>query len=77
MTIEFTEYMSKTVTIVKDGKETTEKLWLQDTYVKRWLTGLSEGTRDDYPDLFEDWLTFLNMTPTEIINQKNARFNKH
>ena len=43
---------------------------LNDTYVKRWLTGLSEGTKDTYPDLLTDWLTFIGLTPKEQIKKR-------
>ena len=43
---------------------------LNDTYIKRWLSGLSKGTKKTYPKLLEDWLTFIGMTPTEQINKR-------
>lgn len=43
---------------------------LNDTYVKRWLTGLSEKTKETYPTTIEDWFTFLGMTPTEAIKKR-------
>ena len=43
---------------------------LNDTYVKRWLNGLSAKTKKNYPNEFGDWLTFINLSPTEQINKR-------
>jgi integrase len=43
---------------------------LNDTYVKRWLTGLAPKTKENYPPMLEDWLTFIGMTPTEQIQKR-------
>ena len=43
---------------------------LNDIYVKRWLSGLSKGTKKTYPKLLVDWLTFINLSPTEQINKR-------
>jgi hypothetical protein len=43
---------------------------LNDTYIKRWLSGLSKGTKKTYPKLLVDWLTFIKLTPTEQINKR-------
>ena len=41
-----------------------------DTYIKRWLTGLAKKTKHGYPSLFQDWLTFIGLSPTEQINKR-------
>lgn len=41
-----------------------------DTYVKRWLTGLAKKTKHGYPSLLEDWMTFIGLSPTEQINKR-------
>jgi integrase len=43
---------------------------LNDIYVKRWLTGLDEGTKEGYLGLIKDWYTFIAMSPTEQINKR-------
>lgn len=43
---------------------------LNDTYVKRWLTGLAKKTKHGYPSLLQDWLTFINLSPTDQINKR-------
>lgn len=43
---------------------------LNDTYVIRWLTGLSPKTKENYPLLIGDWLTFIGMNPTEQIQKR-------
>jgi hypothetical protein len=41
-----------------------------DPYIKRWLTGLSPKTKENYPNFFQDFLTFVNLSPTEIISKR-------
>jgi integrase len=41
-----------------------------DPYIKRWLTGLSPKTKENYPNFFEDFTTFVGMSPTEIIKKR-------
>lgn len=36
----------------------------------RWLTGLSPKTKDNYIKEIPEYLTFVNMTPTEIISKR-------
>lgn len=43
---------------------------LNDTYIKRWLTGLAPKTKEGYLGLIKDWWTFINLSPTEIINKR-------
>ena len=44
---------------------------LNDMYVQKWLTGLSDKTKAEYPKLIGDWFNFLGMTPSEIINKRS------
>ena len=46
------------------------KEWLSDPYVKRWMTGLKGKTPQNYKDRFPQWLTFIGMTPTEMIRKR-------
>jgi hypothetical protein len=41
-----------------------------DPYIKRWLTGLAPKTKENYPDFLEDFLTFVGLSPTEIIKKR-------
>jgi integrase len=41
-----------------------------DPYIKRWLTGLSPKTKENYPNFFQDFLTFVKLSPTEIISKR-------
>jgi integrase len=43
---------------------------INDMYVQKWLTGLSDKTKLEYPKLIGDWFNFLGMTPTEIVNKR-------
>jgi integrase len=43
---------------------------LKDEYVKEWLTGLSDRTKENYLRYLPDWNQFLGMTPTEQINKR-------
>lgn len=44
--------------------------WKNDRYVKRWLRGLSERTKENYKGLFPHFLDFIKMTPTEIVTKR-------
>ena len=44
--------------------------WQKDSYVERWLTGLKKRTKENYKERFPQWLTFIGMTPTEMINRR-------
>ena len=46
------------------------KAFEKDPYIKRWLTGLSESTKPNYIKGIEEYLTFVNLTPTEIISKR-------
>ena len=48
----------------------TNRDFEKDEYVVRWLTGLSEKTKEEYPKQFVDWLTFIGLTPTEQIQKR-------
>lgn len=42
----------------------------QDTYFQQWLIGLSPRTKQNYSNEFPNWLTFIDMTPTEQIKKR-------
>lgn len=42
----------------------------QDEYVKQWLMGLSERTKNNYLFQFRLWVNFVNLTPTEQIKKR-------
>lgn len=44
--------------------------WLDDKYVKEWLTGLSELSVRNYQKEFRKWLDFIGMSPTEQIEKR-------
>lgn len=46
------------------------KEWLNDPYVERWLTGLKKRTAQNYKERFPQWLTFIGMSPTEMITKR-------
>ena len=46
------------------------KPYLNDKYVKKWLTGLSQRTKENYTANFASWLAFIKMTPTEQIDKR-------
>ena len=48
----------------------TEKDWLNDTYVKTWLTGLKARTAQNYKERFPHWLEFIDMTPEQQIKKR-------
>lgn len=50
--------MSKGRPTVKDYS------FMQDKYVKSWLTGLTERTHKNYRKQFPEVLAFMQMTPT-------------
>lgn len=55
---------------VKCLKLEKPKAFEKDPYIIRWITGLSDGTKPNYIKGIEEYLTFLNMTPTEIISKR-------
>ena len=44
--------------------------WQKDSYVERWLTGLKQRTKNNYKERFPQWLTFIGMSPTEMIKKR-------
>jgi hypothetical protein len=46
------------------------KDWKLDKYVIKWLTGLSPKTKKNYLKEYEQWLTFVNKTPTQQISER-------
>lgn len=48
----------------------TNKDFEQDQYFKAWLIGLSPRTKKNYSNDFPNWLTFIDMTPTEQIKKR-------
>jgi integrase len=48
----------------------SNKEWLNDEYVKRWLTGLKERTAQNYKERFPHWLEFIDMTPEQQIKKR-------
>ena len=42
----------------------------QDQYFKKWLIGLSPRTKQNYSNDLPNWLTFIDMTPTEQIKKR-------
>jgi len=47
-----------------------EKPYAEDKYVKLWLNGLSQRTKENYFEQFYDWYAFIGMTPTEMIEKR-------
>jgi hypothetical protein len=41
-----------------------------DPYIKKWLTGLSERTKQNYLREFPKWVSFVKLNPTEQINKR-------
>ncbi len=41
-----------------------------DQYIASWLTGLSPKTKENYPDFLQGFLTFVGLSPTEIIRKR-------
>lgn len=44
----------------------------KDQYVIQWLTGIADKTKGNYLMQFSKWCTWLDMTPTQQINQRIA-----
>ena len=51
-------------------KKRIEKPYEQDSFFKKWLVGLSERTKENYTNEFNDWVVFIGMTPTEQIQKR-------
>jgi hypothetical protein len=47
-----------------------EKPYEQDEFFKKRLVGLSERTKENYGDEFNDWFVFIDITPTEKIKKR-------
>ena len=45
--------------------------WEQDPYAQKWLENLgTDTTREGYRPIFDDWVAFIGMTPTEQIKRR-------
>ena len=51
-------------------KKIINRAFEQDEYFKKWLIGLSSRTKVNYSNDFPNWLTFIDMTPTEQIKKR-------
>ena len=51
-------------------KKIINRAFEQDEYFKKWLIGLSPRTKVNYSNDFPNWLTFIDMTPTEQIKKR-------
>jgi hypothetical protein len=51
-------------------KKRIEKPYEQDRFFKKWLVGLSERTKENYTNEFNEWFVFIGMTPTEQIQKR-------
>ena len=51
-------------------KKIIDRNFEQDQYFQKWLIGLSPRTKINYANDFPNWLTFINMTPTEQIRKR-------
>jgi hypothetical protein len=47
-----------------------DRTYLEDEYVKNWLTGLSERTKENYSKEFKKWLDFIKLDPTQQIKRR-------
>jgi site-specific recombinase XerD len=46
------------------------KTYEKDEYIKKWLVGLSERTKTNYLREIHEWLSFIDMNPTEQIKKR-------
>lgn len=44
--------------------------WLNDSYIQKWFKALAERTRENYTERFPEWLAFIQMTPTDMIQKR-------
>jgi integrase len=51
-------------------KKRIEKPYEKDSFFKKWLVGLSERTKENYTNEFNEWFVFIGMTPTEQIQKR-------
>ena len=51
-------------------KSKIERPYEKDKYFQKWLVGLSERTKKNYTEEFDDWCAFVKMTPTEQIEKR-------
>jgi hypothetical protein len=42
----------------------------EDKFYKRWMNGLKDRTKENYNAGFQNWLVFIDMTPTEQIQKR-------
>lgn len=47
-----------------------DKSYEKDEYVKRWLAGLSERSKINYLREIHEWLSFVDLTPTQQIKKR-------
>jgi site-specific recombinase XerC len=53
-----------------DRMKYLDKSYEKDEYVKRWLTGLAERSKVNYLREIHEWLSFVDLTPTEQIKKR-------
>jgi hypothetical protein len=51
-------------------KQKVERPYEKDKFFKKWLVGLSERTKKNYTEEFNDWCDFVGLTPTEQIKKR-------
>lgn len=42
----------------------------EDKFIKTWLNGLAQRTQNNYIVIYKEWLTFINLSPTEQISKR-------
>jgi hypothetical protein len=42
----------------------------KDAYIQRWFNGLSAKTKENYKKEIVEWLTFIDLSPTEQIKKR-------
>jgi hypothetical protein len=47
-----------------------DKPYEHDEFLKKWLVGLSERTKKNYDNEFNDWFVFIDMTLIEQIEKR-------
>lgn len=51
-------------------KKILDRAYEQDEFVKRWLVGLSQRTKENYSKELHGWLVFVGMAPEEQIRKR-------
>jgi hypothetical protein len=51
-------------------KSKIERPYEKDKYFQKWLVGLSERTKENYTQEFDEWYNFVGMTPTQQIEKR-------